>query len=100
MAAEEPTIVATSMVFRRGGAGPYDWAAGPVYRYAGELAKTGGRRPRLCFLGQAGGDDLGSRAAFYAALSAEGFEVSHLALFPMPNHPDVRGHLLAQDVIW
>ncbi len=100
MAADEPTIIATSMVFRGSGTGPYDWKAGPVYRYAAELAKTGGRRPRLCFLGQGDGDDLSTRAAFYAALTAAGFEVSHLALFPMPNHPDIRGHLLAQDVIW
>ncbi|MFI5843586.1 Type 1 glutamine amidotransferase-like domain-containing protein [Catenuloplanes sp. NPDC051500] len=100
MAADEPTILATSMVFRGSGAGPYDWAAGPVYRYAAELAKTGGRRPKLCFLGQADGDNLSTRAAFYAAITAEGFEVSHLALFPMPNHRDVRKHLLGQDVIW
>ena len=25
---------------------------------------------------------------------------SHLTLFPMPNYPDVRAHLLAQDIIW
>jgi peptidase E len=100
MAADEPTILATSMVFRGSGAGPYDWTAGPVYRHAAELARTGGRRPRLCFLGQADGDNLSTRAAFYAALTADGFEVSHLALFPMPNHRDIRRHLLEQDVIW
>ncbi|MDR7280831.1 peptidase E [Catenuloplanes atrovinosus] len=88
------------MVFRGAGAGPYDWQAPPVYRYAAELAGTGGRRPKLCYLGQADGDSMNSRAAFYAALSAEGFAVSHLALFPMPNHRDVRRHLLEQDVIW
>jgi peptidase E len=26
--------------------------------------------------------------------------VSHLSLFPMPTVPDVRAHLLAQDVVW
>ncbi|MDO9495518.1 MAG: peptidase E, partial [Nocardioides sp.] len=29
-----------------------------------------------------------------------GFASSHLQLFTMPNVPDVREHLLAQDVIW
>ena len=34
------------------------------------------------------------------AFSKLGFISSHLSLFPMPNVPDVRAHLLAQDVIW
>jgi peptidase E len=29
-----------------------------------------------------------------------GFRASHLQLFTMPNLDDIRGHLLAQDVIW
>ena len=34
------------------------------------------------------------------AFSKLGMVSSHLALFPMPNVPDIRAHLLAQDVIW
>ena len=34
------------------------------------------------------------------AFAKIGFVSSHLTLFPMPNYPDVRAHLLAQDVIW
>ena len=39
-------------------------------------------------------------AAAHNAFSKLGFISSHLTLFPMPNVPDVRAHLLAQDVIW
>jgi peptidase E len=39
-------------------------------------------------------------AAFHNAFAKVGMVSSHLALFPMPNVPDVRAHLLAQDVIW
>ena len=38
--------------------------------------------------------------SFYDAARFAGYEASHLALFPMPNVDDIRGHLLAQDVIW
>jgi peptidase E len=34
------------------------------------------------------------------AFSKLGMVSSHLTLFPMPNVPDMRAHLLAQDVIW
>ena len=46
------------------------------------------------------GDDSTRLAAAHNAFSKLGFVSSHLTLFPMPNVPDMRAHLLAQDVIW
>jgi peptidase E len=99
MPATAPTIVATSMGFTSRGRGPYDWAPGPVFDLAVELA---GRpdRPRLCYLGTATGDDPVRIAGVYGAFAGSDVQVSHLSLFPMPTVPDPREHLLAQDVIW
>jgi peptidase E len=36
----------------------------------------------------------------YGAFAGSGVQVSHLSLFTMPTVPDVRAHLLAQDVVW
>lgn len=38
--------------------------------------------------------------AMYAAFGRAGFRVTHLALTPQPNVPDIRKHLLGQDIIW
>ncbi len=70
----------------------------PLVRYALDL--TGQDRPRLCFLTTAVGDGAEYVAAFYSAFGMMDAEVSHLALFPMPNVPDVRAHLLSQDLIY
>src|SRR3954451_8862353 len=99
MPASAPTILATSMGFASRGRGPYDWAPGPVFDLAIELA---GRpeQPRLCHLGTATGDDPARVAGVYGAFAGSAVRVSHLSLFPMPTVPDVRAHLLAQDVVW
>ncbi|MBQ1019541.1 peptidase E [Micromonospora sp. D93] len=99
MPASEPTIIATSMGFFRGGRGPYDLRPSPVFELAAELAEAGAQ-PRVCYLGQAVGDQPTSLTAVYGAFADTRFRLSHLALFPMPNIEDVRAHLLAQDVIW
>ena len=99
MPAKEPTIVATSMGFASRGRGPYDWSPGPVFDLAFELAGASAQR-RLCYLGTATGDDSALVTAVYGAFAGSGVQVSHLNLFPMPTVPDVRAHLLAQDVIW
>jgi peptidase E len=99
MAAEAPTILATSIGFHSSGRGDLDWRPGPVYRFAAELAGAG-RAPRLCFVSTATGDQRDYLAATYAAFAGSDPRVSHLALFPMPNVEDVRAHLLGQDVIW
>jgi peptidase E len=61
---------------------------------------TGKDRPRLCYLGTAWGDASQWTAAFYDAVRDLDVRPSHLALFPQPNVPDVRAHLLAQDAVY
>jgi peptidase E len=97
--AEVPTIVATSIGFPSRQRGSLDLRAGPVYRLAAELARPRGT-PRLCLLATATGDAPDRLVDAYTALRDEDLRVSHLSLFPLPNVPDVRAHLLSQDVIW
>ena len=98
MPADAPTILATSGGRIDGRRTP--WEVGPLTEYAVELARVSGRRPRVCFLATALGDNAAVLQAFYDAARFAGFEASHLALFPMPNVDDPRAHLLAQDVVW
>lgn len=99
MPAAAPTVLATSIGFDPRGRGPYDWAPGPVFDLAVELAGAP-TRPRLCYLGTATGDDPARVAGVYGAFAGSAVRVSHLSLFPMPTVADVRAHLLAQDVVW
>jgi peptidase E len=99
VAARQPTIVATSIGFQAEGPDPMNLRPGPSYRLAADLAGAG-EHPRLCMIGTATGDDMPRLGAVHNAFSKIGFISSHLTLFPMPNVPDVRAHLLAQDVIW
>ena len=99
MPATAPTVLATSIGFDSRGRGPYDWAPGPVFDLAFELAGSP-TRPRICYLGTATGDDPARVGGFYAAFAGRPVQASHLSLFPMPTLPDVRAHLLAQDVVW
>lgn len=98
MPADAPTILATSGGRIPGRRTP--WEVGPLTEYAVELAGVSGRAPRVCFLATATGDSPFAINTFYDAARYVGWEASHLALFPMPNLPDMRGHLLAQDVVW
>jgi peptidase E len=96
--ADAPTILATS-----GGMLPgrrTRWEVGPLTEYAIDLAGVDGRRPRVCYLATAMGDDASVIYNFYAAAQSRGFDASNLALFPMPNVADITAHLLAQDVVW
>jgi peptidase E len=72
---------------------------GPLIQFAVELANSP-KRPKFCSIGTASGDNPLYVAAVYEAFVGRNVEVSHLAAFPMPTVEDVRGHLLAQDVIW
>jgi hypothetical protein len=73
--------------------------AGAQVRQAMRLA--GVARPRVCLVPTAMGDHPQPIANWYAAAPDFGpGELSHLQLFPQPNVPDVRAHLLAQDVIF
>lgn len=98
MSADVPTILATSGGLAR--STRLAWEVGPLTHHAVELAGVTGRAPRVCYLGTASGDDEKRTGNFYAAAELAGFEASHLQLFTMPNVPDIREHLLAQDVIW
>jgi peptidase E len=99
MPAAAPTVLATSIGFDSRGRGPSDWAPGPVFDLAVQLAGAPAA-PRLCYLGTATGDDPARIAGVYGAFAGSAVRVSHLSLFPMPTVADVRAHLLAQDVVW
>ncbi len=99
MTAHQPTIIATSIGFQAEGPDPTNLRPGPSYEFAAELANAG-THPRICIINTAGGDDDTRLAAFHNAFSKLGFISSDLRLFPMPNWPDVREHLLSQDIIW
>ncbi|MBX6389750.1 MAG: peptidase E [Frankia sp.] len=76
---------------------------GPLIEHAIALSRAAdGARPRVCLMETALGDDSAAYARGYAAFARDhpDVQVSHLALFPMPSVPDVRAHLLGQDVIW
>ncbi|MFQ6170526.1 Type 1 glutamine amidotransferase-like domain-containing protein [Oryzobacter sp. R7] len=98
MPTDARTVLATS--------GGYRWGArtrlelNGLVHHAVELSGAHGRRPRVAVLGTASGDpkDFG-----YHALEAgrvAGFDITVVDLFPMPNHDDVPGVLLDQDVVW
>jgi peptidase E len=97
--ADEPTILATSAFFERGRYGLLDLRPGRIHHFAAELANAG-EHPKICVLTQATGDPESRIGAFYAAFARSDFRMSHLQLFPMPNHDDIRAHLLDQDIIW
>lgn len=99
MAASQPTIIATSIGFQPEGPDPMNLRPGPSYRLAAELAGASDH-PKLCIIPTAVGDDSSRLAAAHNAFAKLGFVSSHLTLFPMPSYPDVRAHLLSQDVIW
>lgn len=96
MPADAPTILATSMGFHRGGR---RWSPGLIFGLAFRLARAEDH-PRVCLLATASGDNPASISGFYGSFVGTGVRASHVALFDMPNVDDVRGHLLAQDVIW
>ena len=93
-----PTILATSGGWQAGRRTRLEF--GGLIRYALELSGASGRRPRLCHLGTAMGDQRYANAWVSEAGMVAGVDVTHLDLFPMPAVDDMLGHLLAQDVVW
>ena len=98
MPAERPTILATSGGLTPGRRVRWDFA--PLTEFAIELADVDGRAPRICLLATTMGDSPAIVSAFYDAALQQRLAPSHVALLPMPNVDDLRGHLLGQDVIW
>jgi peptidase E len=92
-------ILATSGGFLPSEYGPFQWRRGPIIEHAIELAGSP-ERPKVCYVGTATGDNLNGTAGFYRAFAGSDVRASHLELFAMPNVPDVRAHLLDQDVVW
>ncbi len=65
------------------------------------MALTRARRPKVCLIPTATGDSQAHLDRWYEASKWIGAaDLSHLVLFTQPNVPDVRAHLLAQDVIF
>jgi peptidase E len=92
-------ILATSGGFLPSDIGPFQWRRGPLIEHAFAMAANPGR-PKICHVGTAHGDNLNGIAGFYRAFAGSDVRASHLELFTMPNVPDIRAHLLDQDVIW
>lgn len=98
MPPDAPTILATSGGLKPGARTSFEF--GPLTEYAIELSGVSARQPRICCLATATGDASHWITAFYDAGRVCGVEVTHLALFSMPNVEDITAHLLDQDVIW
>ncbi|MEV7804486.1 peptidase E [Microbispora sp. NPDC088329] len=62
---------------------------------------AGVRKPRMCLIATAVGDSREHIDSWYVRGSSFGdADLTHLQLFTQPNVPDVRSHLLSQDVIF
>ena len=70
---------------------------GPTLLRMLELSEK--KRPRICFIHTASGDNASYLARSYEAMSDFGCDVTHLQLFTQPNAP-IREHILTSDVIW
>ena len=98
MPADAPTIVATSGGLLRGKRTNVLFA--PLIFHAIELSGVSGRRPRMCHVGTAGGDQSWWNAWMSEAAMTAGIDLLHLNLFPMPTFDDMLATLLEQDVVW
>ncbi|TQE20089.1 Type 1 glutamine amidotransferase-like domain-containing protein [Streptomyces ipomoeae] len=98
MTASEPTIVATSGGHRLGDRTRVTFHS--LVHHAVELSGVDGRRPKVMYVGTAVGDSEHMTARMSEAARVAGFDLTPLALFPMPNIEDVEGAVLEQDVVW
>lgn len=75
---------------------------GALRRHAVGLAGVRGRPTKVCFIPTAAGDDHRHVERFLAGgvIPGDDLDRSVLTLFDRPNVPDVRAHLVGQDVIW
>lgn len=71
---------------------------GPIVKYA--LQVSAKPKPKLCWIGTAGGDSEKYLAMFYEACKGYDIEPTHLQLFLRPNVENVREFILSQDIIW
>ena len=97
MPADTPTILATS--------GGYRPATAParfnsLVHHAVELSGVTGRAPRVTHSAPPSATSAGSTPSWTRRPRLDGFDLTHLNLFPMPSVDDVEGYLLGQDVVW
>ncbi|HET8600374.1 MAG TPA: peptidase E [Segeticoccus sp.] len=98
MPTDTPTILATSGGYRQHPR--LQVAFNDLVHHAVALSGAAGRRPRVCHLGTAGGDQRWWGDAMTEAGRQAGFDLTNLTLFPMPNVEDLEAHLMGQDVVW
>ncbi|MER6160996.1 peptidase E [Streptomyces sp. NPDC001868] len=98
MTASEPTIVATSGGHRLGDRTRVTFHS--LVHHAVELSGVSGRSPRVMYVGTAVGDSEHMTARMGEAARVAGFDLTPLALFPMPNIEDIEAAVLDQDVVW
>lgn len=97
MPALQPTILATSGGYRTPEFGDREF--GPLVHYAVELSGTT-RKPKVCQVGTAAGDQRHQNAAMAEAGYKAGFDLVNLNLFAEPTFQHIEDVLLDQDVIW
>ncbi|MGW6933094.1 Type 1 glutamine amidotransferase-like domain-containing protein [Lentzea sp. NPDC054927] len=98
MPAEQPTILATSGGLRSGRRTFVEF--GKLIHFALDLSGVEGRKPRLCHVGTAGGDQRHMNANMAEAGMVAGVDVSILNLFTMPPTDDLEDFVLSHDVVW
>jgi dipeptidase E len=90
-------LASTQRILAMGGASLMPSSTdGAMHQYLLDL--TGQARPRICFIGTAGGDNAEYLANFYAWFAPRA-EATHLGLFDI-RVEDIEGFLLAQDAIY
>jgi peptidase E len=90
-------ILACSGVLRPPADWPQDWNGSQVWQ---AIQLSGARAPKVCLIGTATGDASEWTEPMLAITSGYGAVATHLQLFTQPNVPDIRAHLLSQDVIF
>jgi peptidase E len=98
MPADSPTILATSGGYRGGARTMIEFNL--LVHHAVELSGVSGRRPRLAYVGTAGGDQVFRLAAMAEAARVAGFDLTPVTLFSMPNLDDPAQVLSDSDVVW
>jgi peptidase E len=96
--ADAPTILATSGGYRLGTRSRLRFNS--LVHHAVGLSGVTGRAPRITHVGTAMGDQRWFNAEIEEAARLDGFDLTHLNLFPMPTVDDIEGYLMGQDVIW
>jgi peptidase E len=93
----ESQILACSGVLYPPADYPKIWHGSQIWQ---AMQLSGAREPKVCLIATAAGDPQSHITGWTDLAKSVGAVTSHLALFTQPNVPDVRAHLLAQDVIF